>query len=81
MLVACRNRLDSPLPHDAVECVELFNSSPVRLRVMARGKVWPYGQANTADLPNLVAALELAEALGYRVRGRELFKSLPSTPA
>lgn len=61
-----------PLPRERVETIELFNSSPVRLRVMARDKPWPYGQANTADIPNLAAVLQIAEQLGYRVRGREL---------
>ena len=68
---------DKPaLARAAVESVELFNSSPVRLRVMARRKVWPYGQAELADIPNLAAALELAEQQGYPVRGRELLASL-----
>jgi hypothetical protein len=39
---------------------------------MARGKAFPYASARLADIPNLVAALDLARALGYRVRGREL---------
>ena len=64
------------LPRAAVESVELFNSSPIRLRVMARNKVLPYGQAALADLPNLVAALELAEQQGYPVRGQELLARL-----
>ena len=64
------------LARAAVESVELFNSSPVRLRVMARRKVWPYGQAELADIPNVAAALELAEQQGYPVRGRELLGSL-----
>ena len=64
------------LPRAAVESVELFNSSPVRLRVMARRKVWPYGQAELADIPNVAAALELAEQQGYPVRGRELLARL-----
>src|SRR5262249_43247091 len=68
---------DKPaLARAAVESVELFNSSPVRLRVMARRKVWPYGQAELADIPNVAAALELAEQQGYPVRGRELLSSL-----
>lgn len=68
---------DKPaLARAAVESVELFNSSPVRLRVMARRKVWPYGQAELADIPAVAAALELAEQQGYPVRGRELLASL-----
>jgi hypothetical protein len=64
------------LARAAVESIELFNSSPVRLRVMARHKVWPYGQAELGDVPNLAAALELAEQQRYPVRGRELLARL-----
>ena len=49
------------LARDHVARVELFNSSPVSLRVMARDKVWPYGSARTADIPNIAAALEITE--------------------
>jgi len=63
-----------------VESVELFNSSPLRLRVMARRKVWPYGQAELADVPHIVTALELAAQLGYPVRGRELLSRLALGP-
>jgi len=62
-----------PLPRDAVESIELFNSSPVSLRVMARDKIWPYGRARTAEIPNIAAALDIARALAYPVRGDELF--------
>ena len=61
-----------PLPRARVESVELFNSSPIRLRVMARGKSLPYGHAELADIPNVATALELVEQQGYPVRGREL---------
>jgi hypothetical protein len=64
------------LPRARVESVELFNASPIRLRVMAERKAWPYGQAELADIPNVVAALELAEQQGYPVRGRELLARL-----
>ncbi|HEX8115430.1 MAG TPA: hypothetical protein VF516_47210 [Kofleriaceae bacterium] len=68
---------DKPaLARAAVESIELFNSSPVRLRVMAKRKVWPYGQAELADIPNVAAALELAERQRYLVRGRELLARL-----
>jgi hypothetical protein len=67
---------DPALPRDQVECVELFNSSPVQLRVMAKHKVWPYCRAPLADIPNLAAALRLARALGYPVRGRQLIAPL-----
>jgi hypothetical protein len=65
-----------PLARALVESVELFNSSPLRLRVMARRKVLPYGQAELGDIPNIAAALELAEQQGYPVRGRELLTRL-----
>jgi hypothetical protein len=64
------------LPRDEVECVELFNSSPVQLRVMAKHRTWPYCRAAMAEIPNIAAALELARALGYAVRGRELVARL-----
>jgi hypothetical protein len=68
---------DKPaLPRAAVESVELFNSSPVRLRVMAKHKVWPYGQGELADIPNVAAALELVAQQRYPVRGRELLARL-----
>lgn len=60
------------LSREAVEAVELFDSSPVALRVMKRGKVMPYGQASTREIPNLCAALDIAAELGYPQRGREL---------
>ena len=69
------------LPRDQVECVELFNSSPVQLRVMAKHKAWPYCRAPLADIPNLASALGLATALGYPVRGRELIAPLALNPA
>jgi hypothetical protein len=65
-----------PLARARVESIELFNSSPIRLRVMAIGKAWPYGQAELADIPNVAAALELAEQQGYPVHGRELLARL-----
>jgi hypothetical protein len=60
------------LPRDRVDCIDLFEASSVRLRVMARGKAFPYAWARLDGIPNLVAALDLARALGYPVRGREL---------
>ncbi len=61
-----------PLSREAVEAVELFDATPVSLRLMKRGKVLPYAQAPTRAIPNLLAALDIAGALGYPVRGREL---------
>lgn len=69
-------RTHPPLAHDAVESIELFDASLARLRVMARGKVWPYGQAPTGQVPNVVTALEIAGELGYRVRGQQLIAPL-----
>jgi hypothetical protein len=65
-----------PLAHASVEAIELFNSSPVRLRVMTRDKTWPYAQAPLAHIPNVCAVIELAGTLGYRVRGLELLTSV-----
>lgn len=65
-----------PLPRDQIETIELFDSSPVKLRVMKHGKVLPYAQTETANLPALHALLEIAQELGYPVRGRELFEAL-----
>lgn len=65
-----------PLLREDVESIELFDSSPVRLRVMQRGAVLPYGQSPTAVVPNVHAALEIASSLGYRVRGGELLTAL-----
>jgi hypothetical protein len=67
-----------PVPLAAVEVVELFDSSPVTLRVMKRGKVLPYGRAPTREVPNLLAAVDIAAALGYPVRGRELLAQVRS---
>jgi hypothetical protein len=64
------------LARDQVEAVELFNSSPVQLRVMAKQRAWPYCRAPLAEIPNLGSALGLASALGYPVRGRELLAPL-----
>lgn len=69
-----------PLPRADVEAVELFNNSPIDLRVMAHGKAWPHARAQTKDIPNLLAALEIAASLGYRVRGRELLEALIVAP-
>jgi hypothetical protein len=64
------------LARAAVERIEVFNSSPLRLRVMARRKAWPYGQAELAEIPNIAAAIELAQHQGYPVRGCELLARL-----
>jgi hypothetical protein len=68
------------LARDEIESVELFNSSPVQLRVMAKHRAWPYGRAPMAEIPNIAAALELSRALGYQVRGGELVAKLAIAP-
>jgi len=64
------------LPRAEVEAIAVFNSWPLSLRVVARDRVLPYASAKLARIPNLIAALDLARALGYRVRGRELLARL-----
>lgn len=71
--------------HDAiakadVESIELFDSSPVELRVMKRGKVLPYGHARTSEIPWLGSVLVLADELGYPVSGRGLIRAFRGTP-
>ena len=69
--------LDRPVvPREAVDSIEVFDSSPVSLRVTVRGKILPYGKASTAKIPNIGAALDLATSLGYSVRGRDVFTAL-----
>jgi hypothetical protein len=46
---------------------------------MARDKIWPYGRARTADIPNIAAALDIARVLAYPVRGDELFAGVLGT--
>jgi hypothetical protein len=63
---------DKPaLPRERVDRIDLFDGSRSELRVMTRGKARPHASAQLADIPNLVAALDLARALGYPVHGRE----------
>lgn len=59
-----------------VQSIELFNSSPVSLRVSARNRIWPHGAAPTAEIPNLLAALMIARELGYPVRGINLLRAV-----
>jgi hypothetical protein len=70
----------APLARADVEAIELFDDVPVTLRVLARGKVWAYAKARTADIPNVLAVLALAGELGYRIRGLELLESLTVAP-
>ena len=70
-----------PLTRDEVESIELFDASPIQLRVMKHGKVLPYGKADTDDIPDLIEVMELARELGYRVRGIELLAALRAAVA
>jgi hypothetical protein len=69
------------IERDAVESIELFDSSPAELRVMARGKALPYAHAPTAEIPNLCGLLQIASGLGYRVKGAGLLEAFrPGLP-
>lgn len=67
---------DEPIAFDDVESIELFDNSPIQLRVMKRDKVWPYGKADTDDIPNLIEVLRIAHELGYPVKGLALLDAL-----
>ena len=69
-----------PLPRERVEAIDLLDTSPVRLRVMERGRVLPHASAATAKIPILHAALAVARELGYRVRDGELVRVLDGRP-
>jgi len=70
----------APIASVDVEKVELFDDTPVSLRVMKRGEVWPYAKTELANVPNVVTALQLARDLGYVVHGLELLEALVVTP-
>jgi hypothetical protein len=61
-----------PLARAAVEALEIVDTSPFTVAIQRRGRALPYARARLEAIPNVLAALELAEELGYRVRGREL---------
>ena len=65
-----------PLRQGDVESIELFDSSPIKVRVMKRGKVLPYGTLRMKDVPRIHALFETAEAFGYPVKGRNLLAAL-----
>lgn len=67
---------DEPLTLAEVEAIELFDNSPIQLRVMKHGKVWPYGKADTDNIPNVVEVLRIAHELGYPVKGLALLDAL-----
>ena len=64
------------IAREDVESVELFDDTPISLRVMARGKAFPFAKAPTAEIPNVLVALAVAQRLGYRVRGLALLEAL-----
>ena len=63
------------LERDAVESIELFDNSPLEIRLMARDRVLPSGHAPTAEIPNLGGLLRLAHELGYAVKGNGLLEA------
>lgn len=67
---------NEPITRAEVEAIELFDNSPIQLRVMKHDKVWPYGKADTDDIPNVVEVLRLAHELGYPVKGLALLDAL-----
>lgn len=63
----------APLARERVEAIELFDNSPVELRILVPAKVWPYARIRLDAIADLGAALTLATELGYPIRGRALF--------
>jgi hypothetical protein len=75
-----------PLARSAVEAFEVSDTAPRRLRVLQHGRTFAYASATLSAIPNVLHALELADELGYRVRGRELLQlferaDVPTPPA
>jgi hypothetical protein len=60
-----------PIARDAVEALEIIDNTPLQVFVQQRGKARAYAHIPLQRIPNVLVALELAEQLGYRVRGRE----------
>jgi hypothetical protein len=67
---------DRVVERDAVESIEIFDNSPLEIRVMAHGKAWPVGHAPTSKIPNLVGLMRLAHELGYAVKGSGILQTL-----
>jgi hypothetical protein len=57
-----------------VDKLALVDTTPVQLFVHAKQRAWPYAKLALDDVPNVLAMLELAGELGYRVEGRELLQ-------
>jgi hypothetical protein len=56
-----------PIAFEAVEKLALVDTTPVQLFVHAKNRAWPYAKLALDDVPNVLAMLELAGELGYRV--------------
>jgi hypothetical protein len=70
-----------PLARERVEAIDLLDTSPVRLRVLERGRILAHGSAATSKIPTLHAALAIARELGYPVRDGEVVRVLDARPA
>jgi hypothetical protein len=70
-----------PLARERVEAIDLLDTSPVRLRVLERGRILAHGSAATSKIPALHAALAIARELGYPVRDGEVVRVLGARPA
>ncbi|MFT3694690.1 MAG: hypothetical protein QM831_16185 [Kofleriaceae bacterium] len=65
------------IAREHVEQIQLLDVSPTYVRVMKRGKVWPFAKLRLYELPNPHSALLLAEELGYVIGNRELLFTVP----
>jgi hypothetical protein len=71
----------APVAREAVEAIEISDGLPRRLRVLREGRALAHISVRLDQIPNVVTAIDLAEELGYRVRGRELLEAFRPTPA
>jgi hypothetical protein len=55
------------LAFDRVEKLELVDNRPVEIFVRERDRAWPYAHFALDAIPNVLAMVELAQELGYRV--------------
>jgi hypothetical protein len=65
-----------PIPREAIECVQIFDSTDVTLRIMQKDRTLPYCSPELDDVPDLMSALAIAGELGYRIEGRHLLRSI-----
>lgn len=56
-----------PIAIDAIEKLAVVDTTPVQLFVHVKHRAWPYAKLALDDVPNVLAMLELAGELGYRV--------------